>query len=135
MIGINRKGRRDTQIPSALFLCLFCPQSHEKPTDDKIHAKAEKTRQKQKEWAKTIQKRIGKGLGMKKNKKNWWGGAEKIKNLLGGKIKNLLGGSLSCAVPGKGEGVYAAPPSVCQCDERYTQKRKHILYTILRPFP
>ena len=32
---------------------------------------------------------------------------EKIKNLLGKNKKNLLGGSLSCAVPEKGEGVYA----------------------------
>ena len=46
------------------------------------------------------------GLGMKKIKKL----VGKIKNQRwGGKNKkNLLGGSLSCALAGKGEGVYAA---------------------------
>ena len=46
------------------------------------------------------------------------------------KIKNLLGGSLSCDVPEKGEGVVCAPPSVCQCDERHTEKRIYIIYYI-----
>ena len=69
MTGINRKGRQDTQHPVCPFFCVFfCPQSHEKHTDDKIYTKAEKTRQKQKEWAKTIQKRIRKGLEMEKIK-------------------------------------------------------------------
>ena len=53
----DRKGRQDTQSRLPFFYAhnsaFFCPQSHEKHMDDKIHTKTEKTRQKRKEWAKT----------------------------------------------------------------------------------
>lgn len=44
---------RKSRLPF-FYALFFCPQSHEKPTDDKIHTKTEKTRQKRKEWAKTV---------------------------------------------------------------------------------
>lgn len=60
---------------------------------------------------------------MKKIKKICLSGVEKI--------KNLLGGSLPCAVPGKGEGVYAARlPFVNVMN--VTQRNEYILYTIYK---
>lgn len=64
------------------------------------------------------------GIGDGKNKKNWWGGVEKI--------KNLLGGSLSCAVPGKKGGGYMPPRRPFVNVTNVTQRNEYILYTIYK---
>ena len=61
------------------------------------------------------------GLGMKKIKK-MVGWENKIK-------KNLLGGSLSCALAGKGEGVYAARRPFANVTN-VTQRNETIYYIL-----
>lgn len=66
------------------------------------------------------------GIGDEKNKKICLGGVEKI--------KNLLGGSLPYAVPGKGEGVYAARRPFANVTN-VTQRNESIYYILYtKPF-
>lgn len=110
----DRKGRQDTQHPVCPFFVpyFFALRATKNPRTIKYTqrqrkpVRSEKNGQKRhkngqgRDWGGGKIKKICLG-GVEKNKKNQrWGGVEKI--------KNLLGGSLPCAVPGKGEGVYAA---------------------------